>query len=247
MKELLQQKSNITQETDTLGGFGVIPSDIYPMTIKQAYYTKAATGAIAVNILAADPNNNHIKQTFYVVSGTAKGHKNFYIDRNGEEQYLPGFIQANAITLLGTRKPIGDLITEKKTLMLYSPKMKKEVPTEVDFISELVGVTILMGIIKQKVDKTKLNDATGKYEPTGETREENEVIKIFRLSDGKTVPEILAKAETAEFKDKWLKKWKGVTKIKAKGLAGVAVGLPSSPEIPVPSGNTAPAESIFAE
>ena len=244
MLDRLQEDVSIAQETDSLGGFGPLDSALYDMLIEHAYYTESKGGAIGLNLQCTGANKEKLKQTLWVASGTAKGGKNYYTSKKGEKHYLPGFIIANAISLLGASKKIGELTTEKKNIMLYNndPSIKKEVITEVDMVMALVGKTITLGVLRQTVDKTKLNDATGNYEPTGETRDENEIVKVFRASDGKTVAEIIAKSETAEFKPKWAEKWTGVTKDKSSGT-GAAAGAPGSAV--ASTGAAAPTESLF--
>lgn len=86
---------------------------------------------------------------------------------------------------------------------------------------------IQAGIQKQTVDKNEKGD-DGKYYPTGETREINEVVKFFRYDDGLTVPEIEKGVTEAKFKDEWVAKWAGKVINKAKGNKdGAKSGLPS--------------------
>lgn len=241
MLDRLQEDSSIQQETDSLGGFGPLDSGLYDMTIKHAYTGESKGGAMSITFAFTGANKENLQQTIYVTAGKAKGGNNYYLDKAGNKQYLPGFTIANSIALLGAKKRIGELTTEKKTINIYNRELKKDAPTEVDMIMELVGKTVTLGVLKQTVDKNKLNDATNEYEPTGETRDENEIVKVFRASDGKTVAEILAKSETAEFKQRWADKWNGITKNKATGT-GATAGAPGAN---VPSGAAAPTESLF--
>jgi len=245
MLDRLQEDNSIQHETDSLGGFGPLDTGLYDMTINQAYYTESKGGAVALNLHCTGPNKESLKQTLWLTSGTAKGGHNYYMDKKGEKQYLPGFVIANAIALLGAKKKIGELPTEDKTIMLYNgaPDVKKEVPTVVKMVMGLVGKTVTLGIMRQTIDKTKLNDATGQYDPTGDVRDENEIVKVFRASDGKTVAEIIAKSDTAEFKQKWADKWAGVTKDKSAGT-GVKSGMPMA-AIAAQTGAAAPTESLF--
>ena len=181
-----------------------------------------------------------------MTSGTAKGSKNYYEDKNGEKHYLPGFIAANAICLLTVGKEISQLDTETKVINLYSAEAKAEVPTKVEVIMDLLGQEIIAGIIKQTVDKTKKNEATGQYEATGETRDENEIDKFFRAKDRMTTAEIRAQAEEATFINAWEQKWAGKVKDRAKGAAS---GLPGVPKLGAAQAATAgtkkPTTSLF--
>jgi len=108
---------------------------------------------------------------------------------------------------------------EKKTIKIYDPELKKEMPKEVPVLLDLLGEDITCGVLKQVVDKTSKN-ASGEYVPTGETREVNEIDKFFRTSDKLTIAEIVAESTEATFYNKWVEKNKGKVVNKAKGVAG---------------------------
>lgn len=222
----LETKANVEGEKDILGGGGVLDTDLYPGRVKVAYLTTAGTGAVAVNI-QLDVDGKEVRQQFWVLSGDAKGNKNTYT-KDGKEFYLPGFITANSLALLTVGKELAELDVEKKVIKLYDFDAKEERPTEVDVFVELTGQQILAGIEKQTIDKTVKNEQTNEYEPTGETRDVNEVVKFFRFDDGLTVPEIEKGVTEAKFKDDWVSKFQGKTRNKAKGNKdGAKAGLPS--------------------
>lgn len=237
----LKSDDNIQNETDNLGGAGVLESGIYTLTINLAYITTADSGAVALNIRATTEDNREVRQQFYMASGTAKGCKNYYEDKNGEKKYLPGFLTANALALLTTGKEISDQDTEEKVVALWSSTAKAEVPTKVPMLMDMLGKQVIAGILKQTVDKTT-KSATGEYVPTGETRDENEIDKLFQASTRRTTAEIRAGAETGAFIDSWETKWKGKVKNKAKGNdgSGAKAGAPK------PAGvSTKPTSSLF--
>lgn len=221
----LETKANVEGEKDVLGGGGVLDTNVYPMKVKVAYFTTAASGAVAIN-LQGDVDGKEVRQQFWVLSGNDKGNKNTYT-KDGKEYYLPSFLTANSLALLTVGKELSQLDVEKKVIKLYDFEAKEERPTEVDVLVELTGQLIQAGIQKQTVDKNeKGND--GKYYPTGETREINEVVKFFRYDDGLTVPEIEKGVTEAKFKDDWVAKWAGKVINKAKGNKdGAKAGLPS--------------------
>ena len=225
----LTSDASIANEKDSVGGGSkILESGIYNCTVAMAHGTQSAGGAMGLVLTLKTEAGQEVKQTLWMTSGTAKGCKNFYEGKDGQKQYLPGFIAANSLCLLTVGKEISEVDTETKVINLYSPEAKAEVPTKVEVLMDLLGKEITVGIIKQVVDKTKRNDATGMYEPTGETREENEIDKLFRTRDGMTTAEIRAQADKAVFIDTWATKWTGVTKEKAKGAGAVAgtAGVP---------------------
>jgi hypothetical protein len=183
-----------------------------------------------------------IRQTLWMTSGTAKGGKNYY-EKDGEKFYLPGFNHANSLALLTCGKEISELDTETKVVNVYSAEAKSEVPTKVEMLMDLLGKEIIVGVLRQTVDKTKKNDA-GVYEPTGETRDENEIDKLFRAKDRMTTAEIRAQAETATFIDTWDAKHSGTVKMKAKGASGTP-GAPKAAGAPAAAAKK-PTTSLFA-
>lgn len=224
----LKSDETIAQERDSVGGNGAVESGLYPSVINLAYLTKSGGGAVGLVLAAKVNDGREIRQTLWVTSGKDKGGTNYYTDKNGEKQYLPGFNLANSLALLTVGKELSDLGTETKVVNAYSPEARAEVPTKVEMIVDLLGKEIIIGAIKQTVDKTKKNDDTNKYEPTGETREENEIDKFFRSRDRMTTAEIRAQATEATFIDTWDAKWTGKTRDRStKGAAGVA-GAPKA-------------------
>jgi len=239
----LTSDATIVEDKDTLGGGSyVLESGVYDMTIELAYLAKSQEGALSLN-LQLKHNNTIVRQTLWLTGGNAKGNKNYYLNKTGEKKYLPGFSHANALSLLTVKKEINQIQDEPKVIKLYDYTAKAEVPTKVDMLTELLGQTISIGLLKQVVDKN-VKTSDGTYVPSGETREENEIDRLFRASDGKTVNEIKDGVDPGEFRDAWAKKWTGVTKQKAKGAGkgGPApMGAVSNAAAP------APRKSLFDE
>lgn len=242
----LATDSTIADEKDSIGGSGPLDSGIYKCTIAMAHINKASSGALGLVLTLKTEDNKEVRQTLWMTSGTAKGCKNYY-EKDGEKHYLPGFLAANALCLLTVGKEISQLDTETKVINLYSPEAKAEVPTKVEVLMDLLGQEIIAGIIKQTVDKTKKNEATGTYEPTGETREENEIDKFFRAKDRMTTAEIRAQAEEATFINSWDQKWTGKVKDRVKGAAAGLPGVPKLGGAPgaAAAGTKKPTTSLF--
>lgn len=243
----LTTDNSIEPEVDSVGsGFRILDSGLYDLTIETAYVEVSSGGATGLNLSATTEDGATVRQTLWMTSGTAKGGKNYY-ERDGKKNYLPGFIAARALCLLTVGKEIAEMDVEEKVIKVYDYDAKKELPTKVNMLVDLIGKEITAGILKQVVDKN-VKDASGNYVPSGETREENEIDKLFRKRDGMTVAEILNKAEEAQFKDTWLSKWEGQVKNKAKGTGSVS-GMPGkgSPAAAGAEGTTkAATKSLFA-
>jgi hypothetical protein len=241
----LKTDDTIANERDSVGTGGPLESGVYETTISLAYLTKSQGGAIGLVLNLKTDTAREIRSTLWMTSGTAKGAMNYYIDKDGNKQYLPGFNLANSLTLLTVGKEISELDTETKVVNVYSYDAKADVPTKVDMLTDLLGKEIKLGLIKQIVDKSQKNDA-GMYVPTGETREENDIDKFFRARDNMTTAEIRGQAEEASFYNTWATKWTGVTKNKSKGTAGAAgAGKPGAANSPS-AGTKKPTQSLFA-
>ena len=106
---------------------------------------------------------------------------------------------------------------EKKMVKVYDYDQKAEVPQEKEVLMDLVRGKLELGIQELTVDKTIKSD-TGEYVPTGETRDINELSKVF-TEDGLTLVEKEAGATEAKFKAAWIKQYADKKINKAKGKA----------------------------
>lgn len=203
----LNEGVKVAVETDRLGGNRVKESGLYPVTVEMAYISKADSGAMAVNLHLTCEDKSVYKEIIYISSGDAKGNSFTYKDKKtGDEVPLPGYAMIDTLCKLATGKGLDKMDTCKKFLSIYNFTEKKDVNTEVDVIEDLLDTKIIAGIIKLISDKKKNVAGPGEkknYQSTGETREGNEVDKWFHAEDGRTVGEMVAKAETSAFHDKW--------------------------------------------
>lgn len=223
----LKVTDKVEEDRDSLGGNSALETDAYLATVTLAYIKKSEGGAMGLFLHFKTADGKDIRSNQYMTSGSAKGGLPYYIDKEGKKQYLPGFNIANALALLTVGKEISELDTEEKTVKLYSSEAKAEIPQQVQVVTALMGQEIIIGLVKQTVDKTKKNESTKEYEATGETRDENEIDKLFRASDKMTKAEISAGATEPGFYTAWLEKNKGVTRNKVKGASGTS-GAPKA-------------------
>ena len=223
------QNANIqTKEEDVLGGSRTVPSNVYPAGIKLAYLDAAASGAICVvfdfAMLVNGKERNH-KETIYISN---KNKEFTYKDKqSGEDKPLPGFVTVDSICKAVTGKSITELSTEKKTIKVYDYDQKAEVPQEKEVLMDLIRGKLELGIIETIVDKNVKTD--NGYVPSGETREQNELSKVFN-EDGLTQLEKESGATEAKFKAAWVEQYAGKKINKSKGAAaGAKAGGVSKP------------------
>lgn len=200
---------------DVLGGFSLFESDIYEAEIKLAYAgssTKSKAQSITVHL---DIGGREYRETIWVTNGN---NENFSV-RDGVKSPLPGYVTIDDLCLLATGYPLPNQTMEEKTVPLYDFEAKENRNQNVQVITSILGKKVRVGIQKVEDDKTKLNEATKKYEPTGETRELNTLAKVFHFDTKKTTAEF-REGKEATFHDAWQKKWKDQVYKKAKGAAG---------------------------
>lgn len=239
LKALAVQET-MEQDRDSLGGASTFASGAYPMTVALAYIQKSSSGSLGLFLQLKAADGQVFKTTQYMTGGDAKGNKPFYT-KDGKNHFLPGYLIANALTLLTVGKEISDIDTEPKVIKLYNSVAKAEVPTTVDVLTELLGAEIIVGLVKQTVDKTKKNENTGGYEPTGEVHDVNEIDKLFRAKDFMTKAEISAQATSPDFYTAWVEKNKDVTRVKT-GKSGSGTGTAGAPAA---AGTAKPKVSLF--
>jgi hypothetical protein len=239
---------NLTTEAheevaDRLGGFALFPTDIYEAKIKMAYAGASQKGARFVHLIA-DIGGKEYSETIYV---TNKDGQNFYHpkDANGKpdtskKNTMPGYVTVDDICLLTTGKPLNEQDSEEKIVKIFDYESKKEVPTSVPVLVELLGTDIRLAIQQSKEDKNKQNESTGLYEPTGETRDTNNIEKAFHFDTKMTVVEIRQEAKEATFHDAWGTKNRGVVRDKTTGAkAGGNNGRPPQSNGTAPAGGAA--------
>lgn len=216
------QNSNVqTKEEDVLGGSRTVPSNVYPAGIKLAYLDKSAKGAICVvfdfALMVNGKERNH-KETIYI--SNAAGSFTYKDKKTGEDKPMPGFVTVDSICKAITGKSITQMTTEKKLVKIYDYTQKAEVPQEKEVLMDLVRGKLELGIQELTVDKTVKSD-TGEYVPTGETRDINELSKVF-TEDGLTLVEKDAGKTETKFKEAWIAQYADKKINKAKGAASGA-------------------------
>lgn len=221
--------NNVVADKDVLGGYEPLSSGIYNATIKAAYVTTSRNGAMAVNVLA-DINGQEYRETLWI---TNREGKPFYVSKKtGEKIFLPGYVVINDICLATLGKPLKETDAQPRTFKIYDVEAKKELPKEVPTMIELIGKQVCLAIVRETVDKT-VRDASGNYVPSGETKDQNVISKVFDFTTHRTVNEIREHVAEASFYDKWLVKNEGITRNRAKGAQeGASHGMAGMPMKP---------------
>lgn len=242
-----------TIDEDYVPSGGVFDTDIYQAKIKTAYIGKAQASEARNVTLLLDIGGRELRSQVWV--SNKSGNVTYTDKKTKEVKNLPGYNQINALALLVAGKNLGDLTTEDLVVKLYDFDAKKELPQSVTCFTELHGELVNVAVQRQTVDKTKKNDNTGEYEPTGETRDQNEIVKFFAGDKLVTVSEVaefikslgesfddvvdsghLLKAirkvpdENGNYADKWLERNKGETYDKSTGKKAAGKSFSSQAE-----------------
>jgi len=242
-----------TIDEDYVPSGGVFDSNIYTAKIKTAYIGKAQASEARNVTLLLDINGRELRSEVWV--SNQKGDVTYTDKKTKEVKNLPGFNQMNSLALLVLGKNLGDLETEDLVVKLYDFDAKKELPQSVTCFSQLHGETVQIAVQRQTVDKTKKNESTGEYEPTGETRDQNKIVKFFAADKLVTISEVaefikglgesfddvvdggnLLKAirkvpeENGLYAEKWLEQNKGQTYDKSTGKKSAGKSFTSASE-----------------
>lgn len=224
----------VEEAKDVVGkSFSTVDSGVYDAVIKHAYLKKTVNGSTAMHMELALDDTYVSKPTIYLTS--QKGDHTYQDKKDPTKRHLlPGFIVADAIALFGAQKPISELAksTRKMTVKIRDFQLKKDVPTDVDMLHQLIGKTIKLGIIK-KIEDKKVKDDSGQYVKAGTgTREFNEIDKVFHPTSGMTVNEVKNKASEASFIDKWKESWNGKVRDESTNPKDQSAGGTDNSDVP---------------
>lgn len=227
------------EERDVVSSGGSWDTGVYPVVVEAAFLDKSKRGALMATAIFRDKDNRKITLNECIMSNKSGELKATY-EKDGKPQLLPGYSKfLSLFHALGITNEDGKLVSdlseveiEEKVLKLYDFEEKKEVPQEKNCLVQLHDQQLEIVVYKEVVDKQKNVAGEGekpKYENTGETREQNDVMK-FLTEDGLTNLEVQAGAEEPKFRTEWLEAHEGKVKNKAKGAAegGAKSGKPAS-------------------
>lgn len=192
----LQVETDIKPVEDRVGGdfSRVDKTGLYNFTIEKAFAGQSDSGAYSVTIHFKEDNGAKFNVTEYITSGSAKGCKNYYLDKNGNKNYLPGYNKIkNLDALIGFDRAYPK--TTKGKIMLYDFDAKSELPVEKEVITEWIGKKVSALIIKRLEDK---------YSNPTEIATKFEVEHFLDYTTKQTRNEKVAGLNG--FKDKWLDK-----------------------------------------
>lgn len=241
--------NSIEEEKDTLGGGrNILPSGVYPMTIKEAYFDVKESEAVFLHLDFEDGSGGYVSANWCVRSGAKKGKRNFWIDQDGVKHYLPDFNKANALAQLATGKQLAEQDVENLTIQIYDFVTKAKKPQKRDVLMSLRGKKVLLGV--HHVIDNKQKKVGNDYVDTNDKKEFNDIHKVFcahEKHEGKTLSELKdKKCEKADFIHRWKEKYNDQIQDLFTPVAGAPTsGMPTGTGAP---GNEAEStDSLFGD
>jgi len=194
MFDEIEIEKDLVEVEDKIGGFKKFDkTGFYTGVIEKAYAKVSDGGAFGVVTHIKRADGAVLQNTEWITSGTAKGCKNYWIDKNDNKNPLPGYTNIHNLDgILGYDRDYPK--TEKGNIMLYDFDLKTEVPTEVEIISEWVGKEI--GLLGMVLIEDKWNEKT-------KSVTKFEVKHFVDAKTGKTRNEQISGKDG--FKAKWVK------------------------------------------
>lgn len=212
------KSDGLEKAEDRLGGFVVHDTDVYPAKIKLAFAGKSDGGAQFITFHFALEGGKEYRETVYF---TNKKGENWFMHKDDKTKKvpLPGFTLVNDLCLIGSNKELHEQETEEKVINLYDREAKKELPTKVIVLTELLNTDVAVGIVNN-LEYKQVKDSQGIYVDSDETVNNNALHKVYHPELKVTVVEA-QNGQEPTYQDKWLEKNKGtvIDRTKKKGVA----------------------------
>lgn len=213
----------------------------YPGTISMAYVYRTASGATMCAIQVAFDSGKEATFTDCIVSGNAKGNKNYYIDRNGSKQYMPGYINIRNIHGVATGEfDLAKAATDTRKVKPIHRKADENELEDVAALVDMIGKRMVFAVQEIRKNKQAKTD-TGSYANLPEEQLINEVVggACANIDTRCTYNEAVAGTE-AKYLDSWTARNAG--KLKDKYVA-VSQASPFAGDTATasPAASTAPA------
>lgn len=230
------RRDDVEDAGDVLGGFQRLDSNIYDFVVEMAYALVSESGSRGLSLSLVGSNGQQMKENLYVTSGTAKGGKNFFIDRDGKQQYLPSFVIANDLCIAITGKELSDMKGTEKDVKVTVWEDDKPVERleKKQVLMDLIGGRVSLGILKQLEDG---------YPDVTVPRERNVIAKVFTHGSRLSIVEKEAGLSEGSFAEKWLERNLDRVNDRRKESRGNDAGAAGKAGAPAPA--TA-APSLFA-
>ena len=227
----------VEKEQDRISGAKfTLDTGVYLVKIVQAFFSKSAGGATAMNFLFKTSEGKDFSQVIYItnkqggITYTSKKGPN-----KGMEFPLPGYLLVDSICKLAVNKPLSEVAAydehSKKyvnvkaiTVSVRDFTSKQNVNKTYDMFTDLMDAKLHLAIEERKVNK-QVDNGNG-YENTNEARVINEIVKVFTVN-GLTSTELEKGLTEPLFMKEWSDKNSGKLVDQFKPVSnGVSSGIP---------------------
>lgn len=145
------------EETVSSGSSFIKESGCYIGVIKMAKVIQAGSGAVGIAIELETEDGKKANLTEWIQSGTEKGNKTFYVNKEGKQINLPGFTKIKNLNFL-INGVFGLPTGETKEIKEYDWELKQEVTVPREVITSWLGKPV--GFCVQATLEDKYNDET---------------------------------------------------------------------------------------
>lgn len=212
------------------GGRQLFETNTYEATIKLAYAGEATAPSKARSVtILFDIGGQEYRETFWV-AGREGLH--YYMTKSDtpKKAQLGGFATVDEICLVTTGKGLSEQDAEERQVNVWDNTVRKEVPQARMCLIELHDQVVRLAIQKQQVNKQE-KDSNNQYYDVAESREQNEIVKVFEHASKMTVPEARRVQKGEElgtlFFDTWTERNRGKDYDKRSIKDGGTAGKPS--------------------
>lgn len=205
----LFKKDQSVEESQEFSGYSVLSSGVYKGIIKQAFLTfdKGQNGTnINMNWkLDVDVNGSNQERTFsrIFIAKLVNGQAVYFSEKDGKRTEYPAFgaLRRHLDTLI-SKSLFDDGVLTEKMLPVYNFQTKKDEPTSVHSLDDLVGLEAAFGIME--------NHENG-YKDPSKVVKSNSIERVWKLVDGQpfNAEEIRAGLTEPQNCVSWKESWAG--------------------------------------
>lgn len=234
--------NDVVQSVD-FEGYEPVQTGLYRLHIKTAFGDQSASGARFVRLEGDlipeghDGKGGTIRQDVYFMGKNGK----LTYERNGKQMKIPGLDLMDAMCEFINGKGLSRQAHEEKLVDVFIDGEKQQAKRDV--LVDIVGSEVLVAVERVIDNKSKQNSNTGEWEPTAETRQFNEIVKVFS-DKGFTYAETLAAATETKWKTNF-EKSTGKDRDRTKKVTASASQAPGNKPSLGGTGNQAPPARVL--
>lgn len=200
------KKDATVEESQELTGFQPLSSGVYKGIIKQAFLTFVqGQNGTNINMNWKIDIENHGERSFnnIFIAKLINGNAVYYSEKDGKRIEYPAFgaLRRHLDTLI-QKSIFDDGVLTEKTLPVYNFQTKKEEPTKVHSIDDIIGLECALGIME--------NHENG-YKDPSKIVKTNTIERVWKLVNGQPFngDEIRAGLEEPANCISWKSNWEG--------------------------------------